>query len=355
MSNKRKRKKAITSPKMVLYEGNDPIFDYIKPSNNDKFSDMSGFDLQDLIWYIKNYYLELRKKLGFNNIVTFGLELEFEQAMRNRICDRLNQYFNNDTWALKGDYSLDNGAEINSPILKDTETAWKDLEKVCEIVSDNAQIGKSSGGHIHIGTQVIGSKSTSWLNFIKFWSVYENIIYRFVYGDYLIGRPSIKRYATPMTKDFWKDYIILKDNGYSTEEIIRKISHQKYQAVNFNNVSNPSNFSTRNTIEFRCPNGSLNPIIWQNNVNLFVNILLYSKSPKFDDDIVSKRHEIKQDKYSDLSDYNELYLEQALELCDMIFKNNFDKVYFLRQYLKSFQIGIKELEKPKEFTKKLKR
>ena len=31
-------------------------------------------------------------------------------------------------------------------------------------------------------------------------------------------------------------------------------------------------------------------------------------------------------------------MDQALELCDMIFTNNLDKVYFLRQYLKSFQV-----------------
>ena len=35
--------------------------------------------------------------------------------------------------------------------------------------------------------------------------------------------------------------------------------------------------------------------------------------------------------------YNQIYLEQALELCDMIFDNNLDKIYFLRQYLKSFE------------------
>lgn len=39
----------------------------------------------------------------------------------------------------------------------------------------------------------------------------------------------------------------------------------------------------------------------------------------------------------------------------MIFKNNFGKVYFLRQYLKSFQIDDKTFEKKKKFTKKNKR
>ena len=46
---------------------------------------------------------------------------------------------------------------------------------------------------------------------IKLWSAYENIIYRFVYGDFLTARPSMNRYAKPMTKDFWKDYQKLKE------------------------------------------------------------------------------------------------------------------------------------------------
>lgn len=347
-----KRNKITHPSKKVICSGNEPIFTYIKPNNNDKLSDMSGLDLQELIWHIENYYLELRKTLGFDNMITFGLELEFEKAITNRICEKLDQYFHHSSWILKYDSSLDNGAEINSPVLKDNNTTWKDLTKVCEIVSENARIGENSGGHIHIGTQVIGDKSESWLNFIKFWSVYENIIYRFAYGEYLVGRPSIQRYAAPVTKDFWQDYIDLKNGNHSIESIIDTISYQKYRAVNFRNVSSTNAFKQRNTIEFRCPNGSLNPIIWQNNVNLFVNLLLYARSTTFDDDIVTRRHEINQDKYSGLSDYNELYLEQALELCDMLFTNNFDKVYFLRQYLKSFQIGTKILEKPKEFTKK---
>lgn len=142
-----------------------------------------------------------------------------------------------------------------------------------------------------------------------------------------------------------------KNKNYRHKKLYIKFHIKKSQAVNFNNIEKFNNYSLDNTIEFRCPNGSLDPVIWQNNVNLFVNILKYSKSPKYDDDVITKRHEFNQDKYSSLRDYKEIYLEQALELCDMVFNNNFDKVYFLRQYLKSFQTGIIPLEKSKKFTK----
>ena len=46
-----------------------------------------------------------------------------------------------------------------------------------------------------------------------------------------------------------------------------------------------------------------------------------------------------------------MFLKKAIELGDLIFDNNLDKVYFLRQYLKSFEIGNNTLEKAKQFTK----
>ena len=333
---------------------NNPLFQYIKPKNNDMFSLMKGSDLQELIYYIENYYLELRNSLGFDKIFTFGLELEFENAMRNCIEEELDKNSLNSSWVVKRDSSLSFGAEINSPVLTDSTNNWNNLKQVCSIVSQYASIGAHSGGHIHIGTQVLGNNTESWLNFIKIWSVYENIIYRFVYGEFLTARSTMVEYAKPMTKVFWKDYQKLKkSSSLELQEILKKISHKRYQAVNFNNVNNFNKIEEGNTIEFRCPNGTLDSTIWQNNVNMFVNLLLYSKSSKYNDDIVEKRRKENKDKYSKLSLYNEIYLQQALEFCDMIFKNNFDKVYFLRQYFKSFEIGTNDLSKPKEFTKKL--
>lgn len=147
-------------------------------------------------------------------------------------------------------------------------------------------------------------------------------------------------YAEPVTKVFWEDYEELKNKDVSLDEIIKKISHRCHQAVSFFHVSteNYNKLCNGNTIEFRCPNGSLNPAIWQNNVNFFVKLLIYSQSTSYNDDLVQKRHQLNLDKFAGLKWYDEIYLGQALELCDMIFTNNFDKVYFLKQYLKSFEV-----------------
>ena len=65
-----------------------------------------------------------------------------------------------------------------------------------------------------------------------------------------------------------------------------------------------------------------------------------------------KRRRENIDKYSYLEWYEEIYLDQSLELADMLFDNNLDKIYFLRQYLKSFQTGRTKSNKQKTFIKK---
>lgn len=342
------KKKAINEKNFIL--------EIIK--GNDSFSKMSEKDLHELLYEIDNYYLTLRNYLGFDDSITFGLELEFEKAKIKDIREQLKRleltenYYSDINWLIKSDDSLINGAEITSPILTDKKDTWKKLKEVCEIINQNAIIGENCGGHIHVGLQALGENPESWLNFIKLWAVYENVIYRFSYGKYLTARENIITFAEPLATPFWEDYQSLrKCNDLLVTDIIAKISHKINQAVNFYCVTDLDTEKPRNTIEFRCPNGTLNPVIWQNNVNLFVNILNYSKSLSFNDDIIERRYQINLDQVSNIESYGKIYLQQALELCDMIFTNNLDKIYFLRQYLKSFEIGSKPLIKAKIFTK----
>ena len=73
----------------------------------------------------------------------------------------------------------------------------------------------------------------------------------------------------------------------------------------------------------------------------------------FNKDVVDARVQ-KNGIYDDVDlilDYDEIYLEQALEFADLVFTDNLNKMYFLRQYLKSFQVEKKSLIKAKKFTK----
>lgn len=329
------------------------IFELFKPTENDKLSDLKGYDLQDLIYYLNDLYLTLRTTLGLDKSVTFGMELEFEKSKNVLINTELSLSNLNEDFKIKHDGSLGVfSGEIATPILKDFEVDWEKLEKVCKIVSRHATIVEKAGGHIHVGAHILGREKDSILNFLKLWAVYENIIFRFCYGEFLSGRDGISRYAYSMKDKFEEvEMMCRKDDDLTSYDVVRRVARDKYQAVNFCHVHNLLEEQERNTIEFRCPNGTLNPVIWQNNLNLFVKLIEYAKSKEFNDDIINKRRTLNFEVPHQVSDYNKIFLKQALELTDMIFNNNLDKMYFLKQYLKKYQYTNQPLAKAKKFTK----
>ncbi len=324
---------------------NEKIFKYIYPNKNDIFSNINGSDLLELFNLLDDYYIEYRDSLNFSKDITFGLELEFENVKYRKLLDKFNAL--KSEWIMKHDPSLDDGAEINSPILTDEKIYWDQLKKICLFVQKNGHVGLNSGGHVHIGAHILENEKLYFLNFVKLWSVYENVIFRFCYGEFLTERVNMYKYAAPVSNDFWNAYNILKNN---LDNIKKRFLYEDRRAVNLDNFLFDCGYFLKNTIEFRCPNGTLDPVIWQNNVNLFVKLLKYSKSNNFNDDLLSKRHEMNKNEYSNLEYYKEIYLDEAIEFCDLIFNNNLDKINFLRQYLKSFKIGNGKLDKVKKFT-----
>lgn len=321
----------------------EELFSFINPKENICLSKLKGIDLQHLLLLINDYKLELRDSLNLSPDITFGLELEFEHANRKKIDKKFKLYFPNKEWEIDQDGSLRNGAEIRSPVLKDTKITWLNLEKVCSIVAPYAKIGENTGGHIHIGSQILGENPESWFNLMKTWGTYENVIYRFLYGEFLIYRPSLTEYAIPLYMDFQDEYKNAKENNLRLSELIHSLSFERNQAINFGNVDsfNLDDFLINNTIEFRCPNGTLDPVIWQNNVNFLTKFLLSCGNNNFNNEIIENRLKLNKYKFYAFDWkqwYSEIHLEQSLELCDMMFDNNLDKMYFLKQYLKQLQV-----------------
>lgn len=345
-------------------EYQNELFNFLYPDKNDELSKMNNKDLDIFLNYMKNYYLSLRNKLEFSDQTTFGIELEFEYADLQQIDKNIKKTKLRKSWYLHTDQSLKKGGEVSSPILKNSEETWLDILNMCNCINQNALIMDHSAGHIHIGAQEINNSVDSWLQFIKLWATYENVIFRFLYGEYLTARSSLNTYASPLRNNF-KYYCKLlttknnyeKQNNVSYNEynfinkqILSSIDHKRNQAVNFNHLNTLGQSEINNTIEFRCPNGTLNPVVWQNNINMLVHLLDYSNNTAFNMDIVEARERMNEQNL--FLDYNLVYLNQALEFVDLIFENNLDKIYFLKQYLKSFEIDNKPLKKAKPFTLK---
>ena len=309
---------------------------YIAMSNvNDKFSKLRGLDLQELLVQIEKFDLEYRDTLSLPSNVTFGTEIEYEKIDYHIVDKFIDENYS--SWYSDTDGSLNSGGEISSPILRDNLKSWNQIKSICDFLkNEKANADDMAGGHIHIGANVIGSDVEKWKKFIKAYIVYESIIFRFAYGDKVKSRKKLKRYAPPIADRLYKQ--LDKLNCARDVDDIKNILYysDRYQAINFSNISFSSldSFEEDNTIEFRVPNGTIEEVIWQNNINAITKLMLAPSKNLMDIDYLE--YKIKEDGVLPEYRYNIVDLQNALEFVDMIFDNNLDKIYFLKQYIKGF-------------------
>lgn len=355
----------VENNKELQVEVNDDIFKLLYPNSNNKISEMTNSDKLYIMYLLKQYYLELRSKLGISSDITFGLEIEFDNAHKDFIKEEINNILSENNWIVDKDGTVPNGGEIKSPVLRDEKKSWIDLSKACNVVSNYAYESDLIGGHIHIGMHILGNNPKYWANFAKLWMAYENVIFRFLYGEYISPRSRIKEHARPVSKDLIENLDRINDKSkMQTAFYIMKVldagtdfQERRKKSVNFTNVSEIEPYKydrieDKNTIEFRCPNGTFNPIIWQNNVNLLVHLFMYAKSENFNEEIIHKRvQQLLEDNIpSNLYKYSYIYTGQSIELADLIFNNNLDKMYFLKQYIKDSNVSSKPSVKSRRFT-----
>lgn len=326
-------------------------FNYISLNDNDYLSKMSNSEKEELIIALKKIYLLYRKSIGLNDECSFGLEIEYNSFICNKSVQKEVLIF--EDWSLeKEEYNL---YEVITPVLYDDVKNWNKIKSMCSTIQDYGYISDTCAGHIHIGTQVLGSDIKSWLNFLKLWTIFEIVVFKFTAGEYYNTRVFVDMYADYCREVFIKtyDYAI----KYMINDIYDLINNtdclSKGSAINFFNVALLESFKKNNTIEFRCPNGTLNPIVWQNNVNLFTKMLMVCKNNLIDDDYINSLYlKYKDVKYT-YFDYNQINLDLVFDFVDIIFDNNLDKVYFLRQYFKDSNTNndVRRFKKAKKFTK----
>ena len=109
---------------------------------------------------------------------------------------------------------------------------------------------------------------------------------------------------------------------------------EKNQFINLSNASYLGEEYVNNTFEYRAPNGTLDPVIWQNNLNIIVKMMKYCNSDNFNLELVENRISKNIMNLSNYKYYRSIDIDGLLEFADLIFDNNLDKIYFLRQYLK---------------------
>lgn len=317
-------------------------FSFIDANSNDELSSFNEKDSSKFIEELRNYIINYRDTLNIPNSITFGTEIEvcsknirYKEKLNKELI-KLNNLSLNNQWYFDIEKNIPFCTEFVSPILTDSKDTWINLKKVCDVLkNNNALVTNSTGGHIHFGMQILCNNLDAWMNFIKLWAVYENVIYRFSYGEYERERKMIEIAAKPISSKFFNAYSHLNEKNISVKELIMKLySGYKTGAIGIYNYS--PKYKKNSTIEIRCPNSSTEEAIWQNNINFFYHLLKYCSSSNFNHEVIDKRIYDILGIQNDLSLYREIFMEQAIELADLIFGNNLDKLNFLRQYLKDY-------------------
>lgn len=284
-----------------------------------------------------------RKAINIPKDVTFGIEVEFCNADRLRVNDRLLELFNNNVlsqkWNVVDDRSLyDKKAgptkdddyscgEAVSGIFTDDIKTWADIKTVCdEIIKLGGEATSRCGGHIHIGSNILEDNLEYYIRFAKLWTIYEGIILRFSAGLSEVPRHGIYKYA-PSNVSVFKYINFFEDGKRNFEDFRNAYSTSKHLAVSLRNLDLTRPF---HTIEVRCPNGTLEPFIWQNNINFFVKLLLACKDDSKDWKYIDRIFQY--EKFSTESVLLDLFL--AKELSDFIFSEDIDKDLFSKQYFK---------------------
>lgn len=297
----------------------------------------------------------------------FGIEIEFAGAIYNTVMQKLDEILKYESkdiielrqiekdkdefkkWRLVNDGSVQSnawhrakkGGEINSPIIKDRKATWKELKKVCKMLRKREYIKISDSCSIHIHTERdIYSDLEELKNLLKLWIVYEDIIYRFGYGEKDIYRPSLLNYAKPLSSSFniTTDEILKKlDTVETKRELLRLLDFERKYGLNLTNIIKEpirEGDIIKPTIEIRIYNGTLNENIIQNDVRFNMNLLNYCKKENFDKEFIEYR--IKNFKRNFINDSIFENPEKVDELSKLIFKNELDRLKFLKQYYKIY-------------------
>lgn len=303
-----------------------------------------------------------RPTLNIPSTVLFGTEIEFVKALHEEVIQQIEIFnstdktkyskvksyygdlFNYDKWKCVWDCTVNEkdengnlyGGEINSPILSNKYEHFEALSKICDLLINvpEISINRRCGIHIQVDRTIYGNEAKPFLRLLKIWMLFEDIIYRFSYGEGKSARSSINSYARPINEKIYSKLDKLVQMENETFESVIKDFKNKKQGLSFYYTSNNIQ-KLLNTIEIRTFNGTLNKVIIQNNINFIIHLLLYALSEEYDEEYID--YEIKRFQPIELKSFGRKNPTKALTLSNLIYKDELEQLYFMKQYLKCFK------------------
>lgn len=274
-----------------------------------------------LEYKLRNNPLSYRELLTIPSNISFGLELELDKINPNEVYHLVKKNFG-DSWQVKSDDSLtkNQNSEIASPVLNNKKDTWILLKKMGELLEKIQPNYDKCSFQINFDGSLLPSIEDR-IRFLKLYTLYEDLIYRFSKGEDINYRETLDIYAAPIS-------LMLKSSlELGDEAPLEMFTNNKRYGIIF------KLYDETDLIEFRTPNMTSNPILWQNYITAFYYLLEFATSDKCD----SKELDDYIEKFSKLyvlENYELEKKEKAVQFTKKIFHNPIDQIYFLHQYLK---------------------
>lgn len=225
------------------------------------------------------------------------------------------------------DGSLRNGVEVVSPILHDNENDMLMLEVVCNTMSSmGLSTTERCGGHIHFGVDYFEDNYKAMRNLHNIWYQCEELFYKMSNEKGIVPRDGIIRYAKTMHADLEEYY----ENGtidINSAEDAKKICDElvekeyKYRGLNLGHMGEKG----KNTIEFRIPNGTINPKAIKENIKLFGSLMKVSKE-------MALNPEYKKEEFEEVMNENLTEGEKVEALLNLLFDDEQTKSVYRERW-----------------------
>lgn len=265
--------------------------------------------------------LPYRNQLGIDNY--FGLEIEMSLLNEKDKDYILNEELKEEGYYDPFDNSMVYGTplEIATPKLMDTTLTWKTLEDLSNRMK-NCQLNfERSAFQVNLDSNLT---KLELYHMCLFFRSFEHIIFKFSRG--FDSELRDMEYAESL-RNFLLYHNFEEQNDYS----LRNLMLTKRYAISLKNDKPYRKSFPVTIVEFRTPNGCDDCFLWQNYVNIFYHFLQISK--KLDLDYIDYELCHNRNAYGKSSDI--LHLDDAITFSNILFKEDIDKIYFLKHYIGS--------------------
>lgn len=264
--------------------------------------------------------------------MSIGIEIETEGEYSKFIRDDILPK----GWSAKLDYSIKDGVEVVSPILYKGED--EQINNVCNMLKEVGQYTTSKcAGHVHIGANYFYGDYESYMCLLELFSNTESILYLICNQEGDLPRNSVMKFFSPISQKI-SNYKKENPNGFNDinsfidfSTKIKELQSSRFVSLNFDNLGEPH----KDTIEFRMANGTLDPNVWVDNINLFGNLMCAAKMiSQIKKKSVSEMNDNEKTSlyfYEKLKD-NNISERYRLKCLLSLFPNKIDKMIYLNRY-----------------------